>query len=239
MSDGAMVTELEIRFEREALPCREELLRHAMRMTRHRQDAEDLVQETFMRAWTAFHGFTPGTNIRAWLRRIQLNAFITRYRKDQRQPAILVADAADSGSPRPAAGNPGSTPSAEESFLSRLPATRLVAALTELPAPFRQVLYLIDVEGFSYRETAAIMNTPVGTVMSRVHRGRASLRAALTGSGNGRVFEHGQQGERGGTQTQEVPHVGSDHRRGDSCHRADWRAIHGSQATSPATAIRS
>jgi RNA polymerase sigma-70 factor (ECF subfamily) len=239
MSDGAMGTELAIRFEREALPCREELLRSAMRMTRHRQDAEDLVQETFMRAWTAFHGFAPGTNIRAWLRRILLNAFITRYRKDQRQPAVLVAAVAETGTPRPAAGNPGSSPSAEECFLSRLPAARLLAALTELPVPFRQVLYLIDVEGFSYREVAAIMNTPLGTVMSRVHRARGSMRAALTGRGHGEVFERAEQGERGGTQTQEVPHVGSDHRRGDSCHRADWCAINGSQAASTATAIRS
>jgi RNA polymerase sigma-70 factor, ECF subfamily len=239
MSDGATGTELAIRFEHEALPCREELLRSAVHMTRQRQDAEDLVQETFMRAWRAFHGFTPGTNIRAWMHRILLNAFITRYRKGQREPTILVAAAADAGTPRPAAGIPGSSPSAEECFLSRLPATQLVTALTELPASFRQALYLIAVDGFSYREAAAIMNTPLGTVMSRVHRARGSLRTALTGGTSGGVFEQAEQGERRGTQTQEVPHVGSDHRRGDSCHRADWCTINGRQTTSPATAIRS
>lgn len=165
-SEDRMSPELAARFEREALPHHAQLLRVALQLTRHRQDAEDLVQEAITRACAGFHRFNPGTNVTAWLHRILLNTFINGYRKRQREP-VLQQDVP----PECLAAV-----SAEEIVLARLPDDRLVTAVAELPAEFRQVLYWIDVAGFSYRETAAIMNTPLGTVMSRLHRARTSLR---------------------------------------------------------------
>lgn len=173
-----MSPELAERFERDALPYRSSLQRSAFRMTHHAQDAEDLVQETLARACAGYHHFRPGTNLRAWLQRILSNTFISGYRKRQREPIIVIADseqlcAVQSRVHRPA------TRSAEEQALDRMPAAELISALRALPDEFRLAVYLIDVEGFSYRETAAAMGTPIGTVMSRLHRGRASLRSQL------------------------------------------------------------
>jgi RNA polymerase sigma-70 factor, ECF subfamily len=167
------------RFEREALPYRGTLLQSAIRLTRHPQDAEDLVQETMARACAGFPAFKPGTNIRAWLFRIMTNTFINSYRKRQREPLIVYETADEALSAMPGAHLAIRTDSAEEQALSRLPDDELVSALRAVPADFRQAIYLIDVAGYSYRETATIMGTPIGTVMSRLHRGRASLRARL------------------------------------------------------------
>jgi RNA polymerase sigma-70 factor (ECF subfamily) len=220
-----MSPELAERFERDALPYRGQLLRTALQLTRHRQDAEDLVQESMARACASFHRFTPGTNLRAWLHRIMLNTFINGYRKRQREPLITVLGADEINAQERAISGTATSASAEDAVLSRIPTGRLVAALHDLPADFRQVLYLIDVEGFSYRETAAIMNTPLGTVMSRLHRARTSMYARLTANDENAVFESPEQGEPMGTQCQEDPHVerdyGNHHRGGGSRHRAD------------------
>lgn len=174
-----MSPEFAQRFERDVLPYRPSLQHCAFRLTHHVQDAEDLVQETLVRACAGYHHFQPGTNLRAWLHRILTNAFISGYRKRQRDPLMVVADSEQLHAVRPPTGPPAATWSAEEQALARMPADEIVTALRLLPEEFRLAVYLIDVEGFSYRETAAIMSTPIGTVMSRVHRGRTSLRSQL------------------------------------------------------------
>ena len=199
-----MSPELAERFERDALPYRAQLLRAAMQLTKHNQDAEDLVQESIARACAAFDRFTPETNVRAWLHRILLNTFINGYRKRQREPILSVPSIEElPGSTRSDFGV--SSISAEDAVLSKIPTHRLVTALKNLPEEFRQVLYLIDVEGFSYRETAAIMNTPLGTVMSRLHRARSSLRAALLSQSVNGVLELPGQGQRIGIRRQDDP----------------------------------
>jgi RNA polymerase sigma-70 factor, ECF subfamily len=180
-----MSPELHERFEREALPYRAQLLRSALQMTRHHQDAEDLVQEALTRAWDGFHRFSQGTNVRAWLHRIMLNTFITSYRKRQHEPLVFAAETDVVQACAHQAHPSGASASAEESALAAVPAPALVMALRELPAEFQQVVYLVDVEGLSYREAAATMNTPLGTVMSRLHRARAALRERLAGAAGG------------------------------------------------------
>jgi RNA polymerase sigma-70 factor, ECF subfamily len=175
-----MSQEQAARFEREALPHRGALLRAAARLTQHAQDAEDLVQETMARACAGFGGFKPGTNVRAWLHRIMMNTFINGYRKRQREPFLVVAPGEQLQLTAPAIELPVSTQSAEDQVLARIPAPEIIAALRELPAEYRLAVYLVDVEGFSYREAATAMGTPLGTVMSRLHRGRTCLRARLT-----------------------------------------------------------
>ena len=167
------------RFERDVVPFLSQLYPAALRMTRNPSDAEDLVQETFTKAYAAFHQFKPGTNLRAWLHRILSNTFITGYRKKRREPAWALSGelagdwqvSADPLTP-PAA-------SAETQALERLADSDILRALRELPAEFRLAIYLADIEGYPYREVAEIMGTPIGTVMSRLHRGRARLRARL------------------------------------------------------------
>jgi RNA polymerase sigma-70 factor, ECF subfamily len=237
-----MSPELAERFERDALPYQGQLLRAALQLTKHSQDAEDLVQESIARACAAFHRFTPDTNVRAWLHRIMLNTFINGYRKRQREPilTVLPAEELPVGAPYDSGT---SAISAEDAVLSKIPADRLVTALKSLPEDFRQVLYLIDVEGFSYRETAVIMNTPLGTVMSRLHRARTSLRAGLLGDQSNGVFESPELGKRMGTRRQEDPHVqrhnGGNHRGRDSRGRADHCLHDDGAQKAPAAAIRS
>jgi RNA polymerase sigma-70 factor (ECF subfamily) len=168
-------------FEQQVLPYLDQLYPAALQLTRNASDAEDLVQETITKAYTAFHQFTPGTNLRAWLHRILANTFINSYRKKKREPTI--APGQDGWH---AAGPEVFAPmarSAEAEALDRLADSEVLRALRDLPADFRTAIYLADIEGYPYREVARIMGTPIGTVMSRLHRGREKLRAKLTGYG--------------------------------------------------------
>lgn len=154
----------------------------ALRLTRNRTSAEDLLQETFLRAWRSFHTFRPGTNARAWLYRILMNAYIDLYRKASREPEIVDQDDVDEfylyskvqeSDQYKRAGNP------EEAFLETLLDADVKTALESLPETFRAVVILADIEGFSYKEIAEILDIPIGTVMSRLHRGRRQLQVAL------------------------------------------------------------
>lgn len=166
-------------FERQVRPYLAQLQSSALRMTRNASDAEDLVQETLAKAYIAFHQFTPGTNLRAWLNKILSNAFVNSYRKTKREPALAQAPELDDGWPR---GDDAYAPvvrSAEAEALDRLTDSEVLRALRDLPEDFRTAVYLADIEGYAYREVAAMMGTPIGTVMSRLHRGRDRLRRAL------------------------------------------------------------
>jgi RNA polymerase sigma-70 factor, ECF subfamily len=172
---------LDERFEREALPFMSELYAAAVRMTRNPADAEDLLQETYLRAYRAFASFQEGTNLRAWLYRILTNAFINTYRKRQREPQTVSDDELEDWYLYDKLGMDAAEASAEATVLENLPDQDVQDALASLPEQFRLAVLLADVEGFSYKEIAQILDIPIGTVMSRLHRGRRALEKRLWG----------------------------------------------------------
>jgi RNA polymerase sigma-70 factor (ECF subfamily) len=168
------------RFERDVLPLLPNLYAAALRMTRNPADAEDLVQDTYLRAFRGFSGFKEGTNLKAWLYRILTNSFINTYRKKQRQPQTVEGpDDIDEWYLFDKLGGRNVELSAETEVLDKIPDEAVKGALESLPENFRLPVLLADVEGFSYKEIAEIMDTPIGTVMSRLHRGRKALQKAL------------------------------------------------------------
>jgi RNA polymerase sigma-70 factor (ECF subfamily) len=168
------------RFERDALIFANALYGAALRYTKNAQDAEDLVQDTFAKAFNSFHQFEPGTNLKAWLYRILTTTFINTYRKDQRRPQISDGEVEDWQIFEAASHTSDQGKSAEDVVLENLPDGDVKEALAAIPEDFRMAVYYADVEGYSYKEIAEILGIPSGTVMSRLHRGRKLLREALS-----------------------------------------------------------
>src|SRR4249920_2647276 len=175
----AATEDLESRFEAEAMPYLDGMYAAAYRLTRNAADAEDLIQETFLRAYRGFHQFEPGTNLKAWLYRILMNTFINSYRKKQREPQTISEDEIEDWYLYSRMARGGAEPSAEATVIESLPDEDVQDALSNLPEQFREAVMLADVEGFSYKEIAEIMGVPIGTVMSRLHRGRKALQQRL------------------------------------------------------------
>ena len=173
-------TDRNARFERDALVFMDQLYAAALRYTKNPEDARDLVQETYLKAFNSFHQFEEGTNLRAWMYRILTTTFINSYRKDQRRPQLASGELEDWQLAKAQSHTSDLGKSAEAQALESLPDSDIKRALQEIPEEFRIAVYLADVEGFSYKEIADIVDVPAGTVMSRLHRGRKLLREKLT-----------------------------------------------------------
>ena len=185
-----------VAFEEEALSHLDRLFAAAMRMTRNPADAEDIVQETYAKAFASRHTFSPGTNLKAWLYRILTNTYINAYRKAQRSPQSSGdEDVSDWQLARAASHDSAGLRSAEMEALDQTPDGVVSEAIARLPENFRMAVLLSDVEGFSYKEIAEIMGTPIGTVMSRLNRGRNQLRANLADFAKEHGLIGGQDGE--------------------------------------------
>ncbi|MCG7261795.1 RNA polymerase subunit sigma [Corynebacterium sp. HMSC062E11] len=167
-------------FEEQALPLLDQLYGGAMRLTRNPQDAEDLIQETYLKAYSNFDSFKQRTNLKAWLYRIMTNTYINSYRKAKRRPLESSADELSDFQLYTTAGHDSTgLESAEVEALKQMPDSEISEAMNDLPEDYRMVVYYADVVGLAYKEIADVMGTPLGTVMSRLHRGRKLLRAAL------------------------------------------------------------
>jgi RNA polymerase sigma-70 factor, ECF subfamily len=169
-----------IRFEEEALGLSDQVYRVARHLANSREEADDLVQETYTRAFRSWRSYTPGTNLRAWLLRILTNLNIDRGRRNQRAPQIQPLEANDYYLYDKLAESDG--PTDEERVVERLSQDDIVTALSEVPHDFRDVIVLVDIGDFSYQDAAQILGIPIGTVMSRLHRGRRILKRELADS---------------------------------------------------------
>ena len=177
------------RFERDALQYTNQLYAAAMRYTKNPSDAEDLVQDTYAKAFVSFHQFEEGTNLKAWLYRILTTTFINNYRKDQRRPLQSNGGEVEDWQLHDAASHTSDQgKSAEDEVLENIADVDIKKALADMPEEFRMAVYLADVEGFAYKEIAEIVGVPAGTVMSRLHRGRKLLRASLADYAKDRGF---------------------------------------------------
>jgi RNA polymerase sigma-70 factor (ECF subfamily) len=185
------VAQKKARFERDAMQFTSQLYAAALRYTKDPQDAQDLVQDTYARAFAAFHQFEPGTNLKAWLYRILSNTFINTYRKDQRRPQLSDGELEDWQIHEASSHTSDQGRSAEDVALDSIVDKDVKEALAAMPEEFRIAVYLADVEGFSYKEIAEIIGIPTGTVMSRLHRGRKLLRDSLAQYAKDRGFNRG------------------------------------------------
>ena len=182
------VVERTARFERDAMQYTNQLYAAALRYTKDPHNAQDLVQDTYAKAFTSFHQFEPGTNLKAWLYRILTTTFINTYRKDQRRPLISDGEVEDWQLAAAASHTSDLGKSAEDEVLENLPDGDVKRALQEIPEEFRLAVFYADVQGYSYKEIAEILGIPAGTVMSRLHRGRKLLRVLLMDYAKDRGF---------------------------------------------------
>jgi RNA polymerase sigma-70 factor, ECF subfamily len=174
-----------VRFEEEALELSDQVYRVARRLVSSREEAEDLMQETYARAFRSWRSYTPGTNLRAWLLRILTNLNIDRGRRKQRAPEMQPLEEGDYFLYNKLEESSREPRSDQDAVVDRLSQDDVVTALAEVPHDFRDVVVLVDIGDFTYQDAAQILDIPIGTVMSRLHRGRRILKTALAGQASG------------------------------------------------------